>query len=336
MSWKQHLQFGAESTAGTAVAASTILRANGGALESMNDPEFVEEQTGLAVPTSRSYIPKVGGNLSIAAHQASFEQLPYFFEGGVKKVTPAADGSGSSGYIRDYEVGLTAINTIQPYTIEGDDAAGAEEMEYGVCSGFTLSGNYGESVMIASEWFGRQVTPTTLTPALAVPSVETILAGKGSFAIDNSGGSFGGTAVSNFIKSFTLTVVTGWRPDHTIDTGELYFGEAVYSKELASFELDIVMKYNSDAVAEKALWKSETVRLLQMVFEGSDYATAGSGTTYSKKTQVINMAGKWAKFEPIGSDDGVSVVSAKFKGGYDATNAALLQLINANELATLP
>ena len=137
--WAQKIQLGRETTAGTAVAATSIWRGVGGMIKDDREVTMVEEQVGFVQNILRSYIGSIGGSLSMAATPATFEQLPHILEAGIKTVgTGAADGAGS-GKIYDYVKGTTSIETLKTYTIETGDNQQAEEMEYSFVESFTLS-----------------------------------------------------------------------------------------------------------------------------------------------------------------------------------------------------
>lgn len=334
--WAHKIQLGDETTAGTAVAASAIWRGEGGMPSDDRTLEFVNELIGVATPTLRSYTSALAASLSMAATPATFEQLPYPLEAGIKLETPAQDGSGS-GYIYGYEVPYGSVNTIRPYTIEAGDNQQAEEMEYSFVEQFTLSGEAGQAVMMSANWLGRQLTPTTFTGALTPPTVEEILAGKGSFYIDDAGGTMGATQVSDTLLAWTLTVDTGRKFKYTVDGGQLYPAFQYFDRDSFSAELQMTYEHNATAVAEKADWRAETAKLLRLTITGSALTTAGTAYTY--KTLNIDAVAKYMNFEPLGEQNGNSVYQVTAKIGYDSVDEATtnpLEITVVNELSALP
>lgn len=330
----QRLQIGAESTAGTAVAATTKWRGEGGMLKDARTVTRAPELVGIAVPTNRIYIPKLYGQLSMAATVATFEQLPYLLEAGIKLETPAADGVGTD-FIYEYEVGNTAINTVRTYTIESGDETQAEEMEYGFVEDFTISGKFGESLMMSGNWGGRQVANTTFTGALSIPTAEAILGGNGTISIDPVSGAYGGNAVTaGSIYDFTLKVTTGWRAKFTIDNSNLYFHSLVFNRKAFAVDLSMTLSHVSGMVTEKGHFRTGTRRLFRLLFDGAAVATPG--TTYSNKTLIIDVAGYYESFDALQDEDGDSTMQATIKGGYDETDATSLKFTVVNELSALP
>lgn len=323
------LQFGRETTAGTAVAATTIWRGMG-TIEDQREVQFAEEDIGYLSRVDRSYIPKLAAALSLPSVEATFEQLPHLLEMGVKTATPAADGSGS-GKIYTYTFPTTAANTIKTYTIEGGDNIQAEEIEYCYVESFTLEGGAGEALKMSAEIRGRQVSLSTFTTTATLPVVEEILVSKGKLYIDTAGGTMGNTQVSNTLLSFTLNVATGLQAVYTAD-GQLYF--SLVKCVGPEITLDVTFEHNASAVAEIAKWRAETPSQVRLLLEGSALQTAG--TSYSKKTVKIDLAGLWEKFSAIGDQDGNDTVTGTFRARYNSTAAKFAEITVVNELAALP
>ena len=331
----QRTQLGKESggSPGTAVAATTIWRGPAGNQENDQQVMRAPENIAIAIPTVRTYVPRLGAKLSMPATEATFEQLPYILEAGIKLETPAQDGAGSD-YIYEYEVGYTSINTIETYTLETGDNTQAYEMEYGFVESFTLSGNAAESLMMSAEWIGRQTKKVSFTGGLSIPAVEEILGGNGTIYFDATSGSYGGTAITaGTVLAFNLDITTGWRPKYTIDNSELYFHSPYFDFDSFEVTLGITFEHNSSAVTEYDNFVAETYRLVRLLFDGSAFGTGG--TTYSNHTLLVDIAGNWETFSKVDEQDGNSIVEATLKGGYDTTDATALKFTVVNELSSL-
>lgn len=323
------IQLGRESTAGTAVAASTIWRGMG-TIEDQRETVFPEEDIGILGGVDRTYVPKLLAAISMGSIPATFEQLPHILEAGVRTDAPAQDGAGTD-YIYEYIFPTTAANTIKTYTIEGGDNQAVEEMEYGFVTGFTLEGSAGEALMMSAEWQGRQVATSAFTGALTLPTVEEILVSKGKLYIDDDDGTIGTTQKTSTLLSLTLNVNTGLTAVFTAD-GSLYF---TFVKGVApEITLDVTFEHDGTATAEKANWRAQTARQIRLIFEGSTVGTPG--TTYSKKTLIIDLAGKWESFSALEDQDGNDIVTGTFRARYNATAALFAAITVVNELSALP
>ena len=323
------IQMGRETTAGTAVAATLLFRGYG-VLDDQREVMFPDERIGFFAGLDRSYVPKLLSAVSFQANESSFEMLPHVLEAGVMTATPAQDGSGS-GYIYTYNLPETQAPTIKTYTIEGGDNQQAEEVEYGFVSSFTLEGNAGEAWMLSSEWLGRQSSLASFTAALSIPDISDMLFSKTKIYIDAVAGAFGGTQKTMTLLSASFAYTTGLIPKFTAD-GQLYFSFVQTTTPEAM--LTLTFEHDATAVAEKAYWRAQTPRLIRLICEGDALTTAGS--TYSVKTFILDLAGKWESFDPLGDQDGNMISQATFRGRYNATAADFGKFVVVNELTTLP
>lgn len=323
------IQLGAESTPGTAVAATALWRGMG-SLEDVREVVFVEEDVGLLPGTDRTYIPKLEGTLEMESTPATFEQLPYLFLAGVEDVSGVQDGTGTD-YIYTFDLATTAQNTIQTYTIETGDDQQAEEMEYCFVTELTLEGVAGEALMMGATWLGRQVSNTTFTGAIAIPSVDEILFSKGKIYIDAIGGTIGTTQVTNSLVGMSLSLTTGLAPVYTAD-GDLFF---TFQKQVApELTVEVTWEHDANAVTRKGDFRNETARLIRLEFEGPAVATPG--TTYSNKTLILDMAAKIESISALEDADGNDQVTMTYRARYNVSDAFFAQFIVVNELSAIP
>ena len=321
------IQMGRETTAGAEVNATTIWRGLG-VPEDLQDTQFVEEDVGYLSGVDRVVIPSVLAGLSMEATPATFEQLPHILEAGVKTATPAQDGTGS-GYIYTYTFPTTTQPTLKTYTLEAGDDQQEEQFTYGFVESFKLSGKSKEPVMMSAEWRGRQLEIGTYTGSLSLVTVEELLFGKSLLYIDPT--TMGTTLKSNTLLAFDLDVKTGVTPVFAGD-GQLYFS---FTKTvMPEVVLNITYEHDSTSVAEKAAWRAKTMRLIRLKITGSTFTTAGSA--YPAKTVLIDLAGKWEKFDKIGEQDGNDVVQGTFRARYDTTAAKFAEIVVVTNLSALP
>jgi hypothetical protein len=332
--WAHKIQLGRESTAGSAVAATAIWRGAGGALQDTRTIEMVDELIGIAMPTTRNYTGQLAGALSMAETPATFEQLIHILEAGIKTVgTGAADGVGT-GKIYAYPVGMTSVNTLKTYTIETGDNQQAEEMEYCFVEKFTLTGERGQAVMVSADWVGRQVTNASFTGALSAPTVEDIITGKGQFYIDAVSGTVGTTAITGTLLGWELAVTTGWRGKWTVDTGYQYFSFHYFDRDSFEATLSMTFEHNASAVAQKALFRSNSPRLFRINIPGSALTTGG--TLYQTKLFRIDAAATYTEWEALDAEDGNSIINVTAQVGYDPTAAKGLEITVVNQVASVP
>lgn len=331
------LQLGKEATAGTVVAATTIWRGLG-TIEDTRIMIMPDEDVGYVSGIDRQYTSMQGASLSMAAVEATFEQSPHIFEAGIIKVqTGASDGSGS-GKVYTYNFPTTqacdmssATRAIRTYTIEGGDNQAAEEMEYAYVESFGVSGKASEALKIGAEWKGRQVSTSSFTTSATLPAVEEILVSKGTLAIDDVSGTLGATVKSNTLLSLDFKYKSGLSSVPTAD-GNLYFSFVKGVRPEAV--LDLTFEHDGAATAEKANWRAGTARQIRLKFVGSAFTTAG--TTYSNKTFIIDVAGKWEKFAALEDENGNDICKGTFRGAFDTTANLFGKIVVVPAITSIP
>jgi hypothetical protein len=320
------IQLGSETTAGTDVAATVIWRGLG-TMSDDREVTFVDEDVGILSGTDRTYIPKLEASISLEETPATWEQLPNLLDLCVESETGTQDGAGSD-YIYVHNFPTTATRTIKTATVEAGDNQQAEEMHYAFGRSLTLSGAGGAAVMVSADLVAQMdVNPTTTYTALTLADVDEILFGNTSFYIDGTGTYPATTQVSNVVHEFSLNINdTGFKPKY-VDAGSLKF--PTHFQDMPDVTLDITFLHGADVVTEKANWRNETARAIQLSISGPAVTTAG--TTYSNKTLIVDLVGKWESFEPIGDIDGNDVIQGTFRGRYNSTAAAMGRITVVNE-----
>lgn len=319
------IQMGPETTAGTAVAATSYWRGVG-TIQDIEEVVFVEEDIGLLSGSDRTYIPRVEALLNLEPTEATFEQLPYLFQMGIEEVSPTTDASGDGIFSYVMSIQSTDINTstdLGTYTFEAGDNQQAEEFAYGYCRSITLSGDAGQGLMMSGEIVGRQASNTTFTAGLTIPTVEDILFSKGKLYIDAVGGTIGSTQVSNSFLTMNLSINTGWMPVYTAD-GNIYF--SFVKQTMPEVILQVTFEHDANSVIEKGYWRDQTARQIRVKFDGSD----------ASKYLTLDMAGKWENFEPIGERNGNDILSGTFRARYNSTAALFFEAVIGTGLASLP
>jgi len=320
------IQMGPETTSGSAVAATMIWRGPAVMAEDSQEKVMPDENIGYSSKMTRQYTPKYLTELEFPETEATFEFLPYLLSAGIATVAATTQGSGKV-YVYTVPSGDTA--GIKTYTIEGGDNKTVEEIEYAFVSEIKLTGKKGEAWMMSAKWFGRQGTVTSFTGALSPIAVDEMLFQKTKFYIDTT--TIGSTQVPNTLLEASITIKTGWKPQHTA-SGNLYFDYAEFTG--AEVEMDLTMLNNTTTIADRVLFRADTPRLFRFKCEGDPLTT--SATTYSYKTMVFDMAGVYNEFSaPNDEDEGSAVFKAKVIGGYHTTAAKFAEFTVVNQLASL-
>lgn len=332
----QRIQLGKETTAGTAVAATTRWRGAGAMLDDQRKIEEIEELVGIIDGADRTVVVQLLSMIELAPIALTFEQLQYLLVMGFGgPTTGTADGAGS-GKIYQTTIPTTAVPTAVPYTIESGDNVEQEVAEYNVLTKLTLTGELGGTVKMSGTVMGRQVQrlgggfTAVSIPALSTESVTS----QGKIYLDAIGGTYGTTQVSGSIIGFKITITIGWIPQFTID-GQLYFTRADYTSQKVEGEISFLHDANaSGSGGAKADFRAQTAKLLRIDLIGS--ALASAGTTYSTRHAIIDLPIKYLNPGPLDEKSGNNVVKLKFRSRYNLTAGNAGKFLVVNELASLP
>lgn len=330
----RRVQFGKETTAGTAVPATTRWRGTG-VLKDLREVEEHEEDVGILGGTDRTDVVALKAGIDLAAVPLTFEQFPYILAmafGG--PTTGAADGVGTDK-IYSVNVPTTSIPTLQTYTVEGGDNFEQEVMENAYCTKFSIVGAPGKVNTISASLAGRQAQRLGAGFAAAsLPIVENALFQKSKVYLDAIGGAYGTTQVANAVLGYKVDVEIPTAMKFTAD-GALTFSFAQFVdfviKGEITFEHDTAVSGNSGA---KQDWRNQTPKLLQIKMEGSAVATGG--TTYQKKTILINLPIKYKVADPLTDQNKNDTIKLSWRSRYNATAGNAGMFVVVNELTALP
>lgn len=317
------VQLGRETTPGTPVNATKIWRGKAAMIEDDRNIKVVEEEVGLLVPAERSYIASVIGHMNFPQTELTFEQFPHILEAGIKTVTPSGTGTYTYAYAFPTDTTQPAIKT---YTIEAGNAlvsSDQHELAYAFVREFELNGQKQEAWMITSGWDGRQANQASMTSLTTLEAVEEANFQNTSFYIDATGGTVGTTQKTGVLLSARLRFRTGLVPLFTAD-GQLYF--VTYKRTRPSLDFSVKMELESGSVvaAERAIFKSQAVRLFKLGITGS-----------GSKAINIRWAGKYDSISDYENDDENTVVTFNGHGVYSQTDSLFAEIDVINSLSTL-
>ncbi len=318
------IQLGKETKQGSEANATAIWRGTGTIQDNLTTV-FPTEDIGILTGTDRSYIPKLEASLTLDQTEATYEQLPYLFEMGIRHVDPTtnADGSIYTYTIPYATTDMLQSTDLQTFTVQAGDNQQEEQFSFGFARSINLSGSAGQALMMSAEIVGRQVATGTFTAALAIPTVEEILFSKGKLYIDAAGTYPATTEVSNTLLAMDLSINTGWIPVYAAD-GNLYF--SFIKPTMPEVTCTLTFEHNTSSVAEIAAWRAGTARSIKVYF---------TGTTAATSNLSLNMSGKWDNFEKLGEQDGNDIVTGTFRCRYNSKNVGFFQAIVENALASL-
>lgn len=330
----RRIQLGKEATPGTAVAATTRWRGGASMLDDQRKIEEIEEWAGIIDGADRTAMVQLLGMIALDEIAATAEQFQYLLVMALGGPTTGAADGGGSDKIYTTNIPTTAKPTAVPYTLQGGDDFEVEQLEYAVCTKFSLKWAMGQTLRMAGTLMGRQVARLSGGfTAIAIPAVGELPAQKGKLYMDAIGGAYGTTQVSNTLIAGQLDVETYWKPVFTMD-GNLYFGYPSYAGHKISGQLsylnDTAADGNTGAMVD---FRNQTPKLMRLDWTGDAVTTPG--TTYSQKHIIADLPVKLLNPGPLGDDNGNDIRVFKFRSRYNLTAGNAGKFIVVNELATL-
>lgn len=316
--------YGKETTRGTAVAATK--RWAGQAPKVMSDSKktFVSEMNDVRSAERRSVVWQRLYRNNLTAAQATFAQLPALFGCGLKGGVTASEVTPSQAdYLWTFLPSMTAANNPDSLTIELGDDAQFWETEYCMFDKISLSGSIDQeggeaAVSVDAGFFGRQLTATTKTAAIALPSGEFMNAKRARLYIDTSWAGVGTTELANLLRSFQIEILTGVHPDSTGSANQ-YFN--AHKEGEIGVMGTFTIEGGSSAAAILAASRSAGLVVARLEITGSQI---GTGTNRSLK---IDFSGDYDEVDPIGSEDRTdNLATFSIHGLYDTTGAKKLSV----------
>jgi hypothetical protein len=329
------IQIGKESVLGTEIDATTILRAPFAAIADNSDITYVEEDVGYLGGLGRAYEAFKDGTLQVPDMPATFEQIQYFLNAGIKGVAGSQDGTGA-GYVWTYDLPYQTVNTPYTYTVEEGDNQQFNLLTGAFCKEFTLKGAAKQALMMAAILQGWPGGQTTKKAGLELPTVDAMRFGLTQLAIDDDDGSYGGTQVTNSFVSFEFNFKDLFLPDWTGEGDSLYYTK-LNMNWVPEITLKFTLEHDSTATAEREKRRaaSRADRLIQIKCEGGAISDT-TGATYTKETLILNLPGSYMSPEKLERGETAMTVPFEFKVHPNATVGDGGQIIVVAELAALP
>lgn len=317
-------QFGVETTAGTAVAADTMLLADPKPLAPDRRPVYPPAAIGVRADAFAAKIYQYLAQDTLTFSHGYFQALPVLFSCGLKGgVTPAEQTTSQADYLWDHTPAMTGSNGLQTITLEEGDDTQAYETEYVQFERIRIAGtiaqDQGESpVTIEADYYGRQVSATTFTAALTIPSVEWMNAKMARFYLDTAWAGVGSTEKTALLRGFDIEILTGAHPK-MLGSGNAYFDAVGQGPVMVTGAFTLERGANSDAIWDAL--RSQALQVVRLTVTG---AQIGTGDNH---TLSIDIGGTWEEVIPMQSEDrGNNIDTCILRGYYDPTGAKLVQV----------
>lgn len=318
----EKLQMGIETTAGTLVAADTVIVADsGGTFTPEIDRQAITDVHGVLAEVDDLDVRK--GSLLSVTHSLDYEQVLIPLVTGLKGVTTP---TGVGPYTWTVTPAVSAPEALSAATFEVSFTDGTtrhleREFGYGTCSHMAISSTFNAPATITADYFGRAPQTSTFTGALTELSRELIPGSSFGVYIDGTWAGLGTTQKSGLVRSFTLDLLTGAAPKYTLDArSDLDMGGL--TRGMVTGTLELVMEYSADGDAEYDAWESKTRRFISL-------EATGSGT------RSLKLQGCFEYTTPpaFSVEEGLRLVTLTGALRYDPTSTNVVSAEVVNDLS---
>lgn len=294
------VQFSKEGTRGQAVAADTLVLGRIPAVGTDRTPVFPREDVGVNAPAVRAVIHQYLYSNTLSIEHGYFQALPWILGCGLKGGVSASEANVGQG---DYEWNLTpslsAANSPDSVTIELGDDTQAFETEYAMFERIRLSwtvaqGQDASPVGIEADFFGRQLTPTSFTSGISIPTVEPLNGKLSRMYVNSAWADVGTTEKTNILRGADIEILTGVHPKFA-GSANKYFNS--YGEGLIEVTANVTLEGNSDADAIFDAQQAGTFQVLRFAINGGQI---GSGDNH---ILTVDIGGYWESVSPLGSED---------------------------------
>lgn len=319
-------QWGKEVTRGTAVAATSKIAVEGIDFAPTDELYRPNLAKGLLLPHSGDEVPVMRGTTwSLKDTPVVYSQqqnwLAMAVKGGVAAVG-AADP-----YTWTYTRSLTADPAPTTYTLERrlTDGTNNQDNEWAYCFltqiGWTIE--QGQPLKFSAEGVARHIQASTLTPAMAMPTIEIPVAALSQMWIDATWANLGTTLVSGELQKAEIQFKTGLKPAVLVDgRTDLDFSTYIIDGDAVGLDVTIdVLLSASRAASALAAAEAGTIRAVRL-------KATNAGTGHSMQFDML-LKFDAASFFEVGDKDGQVVGQFKLRETTDGTNLFQVVLLNA-------
>ena len=313
------VQYGKETNRFTAVAATKMLTGHVN-IPKDREPVLFGGSLGLRIRNNQSVIAQIkADDLRYSDPTAYFQELPLFLSLGLKGgITASEQTPSQADYLWTFNPTLSAADALDAITLEMGDDERAYEVEGVSATSLKISGKTGDNSLVSLEagLIGKQLTSTTFTGALSLPTREPILGNLAKIYLDPSWANVGVTQKSGILREYSAELQFGVEQLHhgaakTVDSQRQGY---------LAWLLQFVFERGAEAEAIFDAFQAQTFKVMRLAIEGSQI---GTGVVHSVK---IDMGGHFVAVDPFGQEDeGFGLYTATFEALYDGTGAKAIQ-----------
>lgn len=326
------IQLGIESTKGTLVAATDVIRCDGELIEEQGFYRSQYPQGVRAMAGNLGVLVSKGYTLNVETELTSEEPLWPFETGIIGGISPSGGGNAKT-WVYTPEL-TTGIPTIKTATVEGIRSDGstnhfAREFGYAMTRSMRFEWAFNEVAKFGWSMFGRASQTSTPTGSLTEYATRKELVSNLLFVyLDTSWAGLGGTQLTGIVRNVTLEVTTGYEPDYTLD-GRSDLDLTLHKVGLLTGRLSMLLELDSVGAARFTSYRSNTGQFIRLKNTGD--AISGGGN----RTVQIDGAYRWVSPPAMSNDGEQMLVACELEAYYDPTGTKTMEFTLINELAAI-
>jgi hypothetical protein len=325
------VQFGKETTAGTAVAATKAFRSLSGTFKPDQKSKSYTSQglrpTTAVIPSSRANTEgSFKGPLDV-------NELPYILNACLKRVTPTQiDTSGCYTWV--WNPSYNTKETIDTFTFEWGDAAASglgRRAPFGAFTGFSIKGDKDGSEVDAKVLAAQQQEAFTMTAAGSITAIAQQIVPPSSWALYTAATAADLDSATALGLSYNWEVNTDgwWQSNFPIGTTAY---QLLPGKFKGTAKLTVMSDATSNALI--ALFKAGTLTFLRFESIGGQIGVdSGSAPIY--ETVTIDLPVYVTKAPDPKELEGGWVDEFEFDISYDSVSASFFKVTAINKIASV-
>ena len=319
------IQIGKElaTAQGTPVAATKILPISQKEIPADREVTPISYDVGVNADVTGRLMQGVLVKDTLSWDYAFFELFPYLLSGCLKGgVTATEQTTGKGDYLWTHTPSLTASNAQDSFTIERGDNIQAVQHAFSMFKSIKISGQVNQeggesSIKCSADYFALQNTNNPFTAALAPMNTTYMSAKLTTLAIDATFAAAGNTVMTNFLRSFDLTIVGGAFPTFHGSSQEM-FDEV--GQGPISFLLNLTVKRGAQSEALRAAIGA--YKVMRLLINGPLIGVGAKNFSLS-----FDLGGYIEAIIPMKQTDrtkGANLDTLVLHGQYDATTNQIL------------
>ncbi len=319
------VQYGLETTAGTLVAADTLLPLESGSYEPQIERTALEEARGVLVQVDDLDVRK--GSMLTISQFLDYEHVALPLLTGFDN---AAAVGVSAPYTRTFEPGLTAPEGLASASFEVVETDGASDLfeaafAYGSCEQCSINLAFNQPATLSATYFGRAEQSVAAATGLSALARKVIRSSDFEIAIDDTWAGLGTTKRAATIRSAQLQLTSGAAPGYTLDGATDLDFTKLYRGRLSG-SLQLVLDLNATAMGEVGKWRDGALRFVEL--------KATDGTGAALRSLTLQLALRFIETPQVLQHDG-DIVTVGLTGElrYDATSGKALRVELKNAIS---